>query len=97
MASRQQIGVHPLGGGDAVDRIGGGRCIRPDEEAYGCALHSDVTNPGPMRGSRADDGDTGIKKVDRTRGVGPVFGAVVVGAGGGTDVADMAAGEVGQG
>ena len=78
------MGVTPLGGGDAVGGIGGGRGIRPDEADYGRAVHFNATNSGPMLVGCANDGDTGFKKVVGTIGVGPVGGVVGGGSRGGT-------------
>ena len=68
--------VTPLGGVDAVGGIGGGRGIRPDEADYSCAVHFDATNSGPMWGGRVDNGDTGLKNVVGTRGVGCFCGTL---------------------
>ena len=47
-ASRRQMVVTSLGGGDVVSGIGVGRGICPDEADYGRSVHFDATNSEPM-------------------------------------------------
>ena len=42
-----------------------------EEAEYSCAIHRDVTNPGPLQGVVKDSGDVGGKNVVVTGGPGP--------------------------